>query len=497
MTMSRFKSRDWMAVVFYPLAVVLMEAFWVSPWLKWLGMWPAFRESRPVLSLGSVVLVLAVSLLVTRITIQRQWRTWVIQCAIIGGGLLIMLLVLGYEYADGYTFLSGGWFVHTAKVLGESLKNPGTIVAALPVMVYLCWRGIVLGQSTSYFKDIYRTFLLGMVALIALIVIWQISSASGTIEKPGSDLGVNVIAFFFFGLISIAVSHLYLMRSTMPREEAALTSVWRWLPIMLGVIGGVVLVGFGIASALSPEFFDSVGHGAGVFFGFLGKILNYLMVPFNYLADGIMWLLRWFLNLLRGSGQVLQNASGNVTQPFQNVATTKELPLWATQTIKWLVITIIIGLVIFILARAVSRFRARHAREEIEELRESLFSWKALRDDLKEMFGNMRFRRKEAAALKYNYDENPNRRLEIREIYRHLQWEAGKSGMARRRHETTEEYAGRLGRFVPEGNGPLHSLTDMYENVRYGENTVPDTQIDSANSLWQTLRGLLRKLRGD
>jgi hypothetical protein len=36
---------DWLATVIYPLAVVLMEVFWVYPWLVWLGTWPMFAES--------------------------------------------------------------------------------------------------------------------------------------------------------------------------------------------------------------------------------------------------------------------------------------------------------------------------------------------------------------------------------------------------------------------------------------------------------------------
>ena len=497
MTINTLKKFDWMAAVFYPLAVVLMEAFWVSPWLNWLGLWPMYRESRPILSLGTVVLVLAGALLVTRASTKLKIPMWGIQCIVIGGGLVAMLLVFGYEYADGYTFLSGGWFAHTGMVLGETLKNPGTIIAALPVFLYLWWRGINLGQSVTYFKDVYRTFLLGMVALIVLIIIWQISSSSGTFPSPGAGLGANVIAFFFFGLISIAVCQLYLMRSTMPREEAALTSIWRWMPIMLGVIGGVVLVGFGIASALSPAFFDSVGHGVGAIFHFLGKVIYILIIPLNYVADALMWVLRWLISLVRNT-QNQTETSGNMSMPDWGKVTTKEIsPAW-TSAIRWAVIVIVVAAVIFILAKAVSRFRAKRAREEIEEIRESLFSWKGLRDDLKLFFNMMgqRFKRKETAIDLRRFDENATGRMDIREIYRHLQWEAGKSGIPRRRHETTDEYAGRLQRYAPDSTVPVDDITRMYKHVRYGETSVPESHVDNANSLWQTLKGLLRKMRG-
>ncbi len=498
MVMNRLRSFDWLAVVFYPLAVILMEAFWVSPWLGWLGVWPVFDEPRPALNLASVIIVLIVSLLVTRLLLKQKLPMRSIQSIIIGCGLITMLLVLGVEYADGYGFLSGRWFVHVGQILGATFTHASTIVIALPAMLYLWWRGIILGQSTSYFKDIYRSFLLGMAALIVLIILWQISSASGTFPKPGPGIGLNVIAFFFFGLMAIAICHLYLMRSAMPREEAALTSIRRWLPIMLGVIGGMVLIGFGVASIFSAEFFENVGHGAGIVFDFLGKIFNYILIPFNYLFEGIFWLLRFFLSLIRGNQPGQPGGTGNMTLPEFPAVTPKEWSPAVTETIKWLAIAVVVAIIIFILAKAISRFRARRVEEEIEEIHESLWSWRGLRDDLRLFFGMMgqKFKRKQEAPPGYQINENAMGRLDIREIFRHLQWEAGRSGMSRRRHETASEYTSRLQRLVPDSGEPLKRLTDLYADVRYGEISVPEAQVDNANSLWQTLRELLQKLRG-
>ena len=495
-----FGNFDWLAVVIYPLAVLLMEVFWVYPWLVWLGNWPMFAEKRPVLSLASVIITLAISLLVTRMVLRKKrWSLLRSQFVIIGGGVVAILLVLGADYSAGYGFLSGRWFAHTGQALGTTFDNPQTIVLALPVLIYLWWRGIILGQTTSYFRDIYRTFILGMAALILLIIIWQISSASGDFVRPGTEIGLNVIAFFFFGLMAIAICHLYLMRSTMPREEAARTSVWRWLPIMLGVIGGMVLVGLGMASIFSPELFESIGHGFRAVTDFFSKMLNYILVPFSYIFDFIFWILRFLLNLLRGDPIQQEGATGNMTNPNWPEVAPKEMPPWVTEAIKWFVVALIIGVVIFILAKAISRYRERHALEDIDESNESLFSWRGLRDDLKELLGMLgnRFKKKPSAIPQYRFDENETKRLQIREIYRHLQWEAGRSGIPRRRHETADEYANHLKREVPDSSMPLDDITRTYESVRYGENIVPEEQVENANRLWTTLRGLLRKLRGD
>jgi hypothetical protein len=488
-------SFDWVATVIYPLAVILMEVFWVYPWLAWLGSWPMFTAQRPVLNLASVAIVLTASLLVTRLTIRREWPLWSIRSVIVGGGLVVILLVLAVEYRAGYGFLSGQWFGHIYQALGTALVSPQTVVMAIPVLLYLWWRGMILGQTTSYFRDIYRTFILGMVFLIILIIAWHISSSSEHFTEPGTDIGWYIMAFFFFGLISIAVCHLYLMRSSMPREETRLTSVWRSLPIMLGVIVVVVLVGFGVASIFSPDLYEGIGHAFNAIGGFLGKVLGYILIPIIYIVGWLVRFITYILSLFSGN-QEQQELSENGGMPEWGDITPANLPVWVTEGLKWLVVALIVALVLFILYKAVSRIRRRRLRDEIEEIHESLWSWKGLRDDLKGLFKNL-FKKKEAVPAAYRFDENVKGEMDIREIYRHLQWEGKRSGIPRRGHETTSEYASHLERDVPDSTVPVDDITRMYENVRYGEKAVPEEQVHKANSLWQTLKEILQKLRGD
>jgi hypothetical protein len=488
-------SFDWLATVLYPLAVVLMEVFWVYPWLVWLGSWPIFGGGRPVLSLASVVVTLAVSLLVTRLALRQAWSLGRLRAVIIGGGLVFILIVLGVDFRAGYGFLSGPWFAYLGRTLGAAFKSPGPIVPAIPVLLYLWWRGIVLGQTTSYFRDIYRTFILGMVALVVLIIFWQISATSERFTGPGGEIGLYVMGFFFFGLTAIALCHIYVMRRSMPREEAALTSMWRWLPIMLGVIGGMVLVGFGVASIFSPDIFDSIGRGLSAIGAFLGKAVTYILWPLFFVLEWLIRFVKYILSLLRGQSPPAENATLNQPQQMFPDVTPANIPPWVTEAIKWFVVALIVGLVLFILAKAVSRIRARRMRDEIEEIHESLFSWRGLRDDLKELLGMMggRFRRKPVGPG-YIFDEDAAG-MDIREIYKHVLWEGSRSGIARRRYETAAEYSARLGKNVPESGEPLDDITGLYQNVRYGDKKLPEAQVDSANSCWQKLRWLIRKVR--
>jgi hypothetical protein len=475
-----------------------MEAFWVSPWLNWLGVWPMFSEPRPVLSLASVIIVLLISLIAARLITKKDWPLRTMQLTIVGLGALTILFVLAVEYNDGYTFLSGGWFGHIGTMLGATFSHASTIVIALPVLIYLWWRGIRLGQTTSVFKSVYRSFLVGLVALIILIVLWQISSSSDRFQDAGQGLGWNVIAFFFFGLMAVAICHLYVMRRTMPKEEAAMTSIKRWLPVMLAVIGGMVIIGFGVASIFSPEFFNTIGNAVKTAGDALGTAFEFVLRLFNFVFEAILWILRWIISRLRTNPLEQEGESGNISaNPFGDV-TTSDLPTAVTETIKWTVLVLIIAAVIYILVRAVSRFRERSARDEIEEIHESLFSWRGLRKDLKELLNMMgkRFQRKEAASARYRFNENEQGMMDIREIYRHMQWEGNKSGIPRRRHETTGEYRSRMERRLSEGTEQLEDIVRSYDIVRYGDEKLIEKQYISTNNGWRVIRNMLWRLRG-
>jgi hypothetical protein len=493
----RFKNIDWLADLIYPLVLVLMETFWVYPWLVWLGNFPFYEQRRPALSLASVFIALIAATLAIRFFQRQKWTVRPVQTAIIACGLIAILLILGSEYNAGYGYLGGKWFVYIGQTFANIFSRPNTIIIALPALLYLWWRGINLGQMTFNSKNIYRSFLVGIAAIIVLIILWQISSSSGEFPKPGTSVGFDVLAVFFFGLLAIAISHLYNMRSTMPKEEAGLTSVWRWMPMMLTVIGGMVIVVFAVAGIFSPGFFTSIGHIVSVAWNFLSKILDYVIAPFNFIFEAIIWILRWLIARIPKGEPMTQNSNNSSLQDIFGETETAELSPGLILALKWLMLAAIIAVVIIILAKAVSRFRSRRAEEEIEEIHESLFSWRGLRDDLKELFGQMgkKLQRKRPARGYFNDDETGI--MNVRETYRRILDDASRSGYNRSRHETPDEYSKRLKGLVPEGQEPLKQITEIYVDVRYGEIKPPEEKVEKANSLSQLLRNIFRGIRGE
>ncbi|MCX7911907.1 MAG: DUF4129 domain-containing protein [Dehalococcoidales bacterium] len=489
---ARQRPFDWMAQVIYPASVILMEIFWFYPWLIWMGNLPWFSPSRPVLGIGSVIIVIGLAFFLTRLIARKDWALSLTRTIIVAAGFIISFLVLAVDYRAGHGFLGGGWFQYVGRMLGNTFRTPSPIVVAIPVLIYLWWRGIVLGQTTTYFRDLYRRFVGGIVAFIVLFILWQITAGSGRMSPPGVTAGFYVMAFFFFGLLAIAVSHIYQMRRAMAKEGTALASVRRWLPIIVLVVGGMVLLGFAVASIFSPEVFASMRRGLDAFGSFLGKILGYVLMPLFFIFEWFFRILRYLLNLLRGE-QLQPESSDNMSAPLFPEVVTKELPTWATELLKWIALAVLAALVVYFLARAIARIRGRREEEEIEEIHESLFSWQNLRDDLRGLLNMVgeRFRRK---AAPFRLEESAGR-LNIREIYRHLLWEGALSGIARRRHETATEYSQRLEKALTEEPVALQVITELYISARYGERVLPEEKVDAANSFWQRLKAALRKLR--
>ena len=495
----RLANLNWMAVVLSPLAVILMEVLWVYPWLAWTGELPAFDWQRSPLSLASLIFLIGIPFSVTRFfPSQRQALRW-IRLSIV---LVTILIVVSVEYSAGFTPLSGQWFVHITQVFLDSFSHLHPITFALITSVYLCWRGIRLGHSSLYFNDIYHSFLVGLAALVLLIVVWTASLGVGSLESLASTVGLHVAGFFFFGLAALAMGNLEAIRRRMLREEMTPLSNRRWGAILFGVVGGIVLLGIGIASIFSPGFLALLMRGLSLIFDLLRQAVHYLLIPLNYLAQGLAYVVYFIINLIRG---------GEPLEPFETPAflNPEELPESAAyQTVgvdvalilKWVFFALVVIAVVFLFARTISRFRALRAEAEVEEISESLWSWQGFKADLR-LFFSMLFRRWRRKRMKpvpvspvpsWYVAEDVQGTLDVREIYRHLLWDASTFGITHRRHETPYEYARRLGQAVPDSSEQLGELTNLYIDVRYGDLEVENEKVEHANSLWRVLRRLLR-----
>ena len=503
----RLAGLNWVAAVLFPLAVVLVEVFWFYPWLVWLGKWQKLVWQRPPLSLVSLILLLGISFFVTRFLTSRRWPLAWIQLSIVACGLAAIFIVVRVEYTADLGLLSSQWFVHTARVFLDGFQHPHPMLIALPVGAYLWWRGISLGRSPLYSANIYRSFRVGIAALVVLMIVWRVSLGADSFESLAATVAPHVAAFFFFGLAALALGNLQAIQQKMPPEEPVRLSNRRWLPILFGIVSGIVLAGIGIASIFSPQFVSLLTRLFEPVLDFLRLVMHYLLIPLGYIAAGLFYVMRFIVNLIRG-GRTLEPFQTpeffrpeGLPEPAEALAISDIVIL----AIKWTLFAIAAVVVIFFLVRAISRYRSSRVKADIEQIDESLWSWELFTSDLRLFFSLLwqRLRRKRKQVIRgipvpgWFAADDVETTLGIREIYQHLLWQASYFGIARRRHETPYEYTSRLVQAVPDGSEQLGQLTDIYINVRYGDREAEDRQVTYANSLWRVLRRLLRRTEGD
>ena len=492
---------NWIATVVIPAAVVLMEVYWLYPWFLWMGEIDTLSTARAPLSIGGVIFLLGGGFVVTRYLLSREWSLNWVRWGVIVCGLLVVFTVIRSEYHAGYGLFDMQWFVHTVKILLDfSQFHP--LMIALPAGAYLWWRGIRRGRAPLYTSDIYRTFITGTISFVLLVIVWRVSLGAGSLEDLASTVAPHVAAFFFFALVSLALINLQSIRQKMTPEDVGPSFNRRWLPILILVVGSIVLIGIGVASIFSPEFMSFLSSLVGSIGDFFGTILGYIFIPLGFVAAALYWVGLFLVNLVRGKG-IPEFEGPDFGVGEEEVAeTTQGAPISEVVVLglKWALFVIVAIAIIYLLSRAITRFRVSRMKTDVTEVNESLWSWGGFVADvrlfLSSIWQRIWRRGKEITASKaapHRYlDKDEEGTMDIREIYRRLLWQASRFGMGRRGYETPYEYRVRLEQLVPDGQESLTEITDLYVNVRYGEMETQRRQVDRANRLWQSLKGILR-----
>ena len=349
----RLARLNWVAAVLFPLVAVLMEVFWIYPWLIWVGKWQVLGPNRPPLSLAALILLLGTSFFVTRFLTRQKWPLLWIQLGIAACGLVVIFIVVRVEYAAGTALLGSQWFLYTGRIILDFFRHPHPLLIALPLGAYLWWRGISLGRSPLIFSSIYRSFLVGIAALVVLIIVWRISLGVGSFESLASTVAPYVAAFFFVSLAALALGNLQAIQHRMPPEETVRLSNRRWLPILFGIVGGIVLAAIGIASIFSPEFLAFLTRLFDSILDLFRFVLHYLLIPLGYIAAGIFYVMQFLVNLIRGGRPLEPFRAPELFEPEEipQVNEAQGFSDIAILAIKWALFAIVAIVVVFLLVR--------------------------------------------------------------------------------------------------------------------------------------------------
>ena len=490
-----------------PLSAILMEVFWGYPWLIWTGKWETLHWEVPPLSGFAVLCLVGISFLVTRLLIDRSWLPLVKRMIIAGIGLCVVFLIIRIEYGEGYELFSGTWFVDMGKTILNSFSNFNSIVLALPAAAYFWWRGMLLGRKREY-NYIRSNVIFGAGSFVVLGMVWWATMGMSTFREMANAIGIYVAAFFFFGLMSAALNNLLNVQKRMKVEETQTISYGRWIPLVAVLMGIVIAIGGLIASITSLNIADYIkrfwsmisSFMQTVIFPFLAIIFKYILMPFEWIAQNIFeWLLRTFgTKPLQPQGE---EDAGDLQPEILPGITPEE---WLT-IIKWALFIIVVIVVTILIARSVEKNRRRQTERgpELEESRESLWSWRLVFIGFVQFFIRIfrHFLPKKvdkkviSGTLSSSYTMPSATTLKIREVFKHLLRDASKAGIGRRRNETPYEYTKRFVKEIPDATIPMRELTELYVNVRYSDTDARNDQIIHANSLWNQIKEQLKRLK--
>jgi hypothetical protein len=481
-----------------------MEVLWVYSWLLWIpeyGKWPFGSVHRLPLTIVSLIFLFSTTYFITSILLKQKWRLALIRLIIVAYCLAAIFLVLRIEYTAGYGLLDSQWFNYIGEKIINGFSGLLSLVIALIIGAGICWRGIKWGNSYFDFDDIYRTFLIGLWAQVLLAIVWVISLGTDSMASLASSTGVYVAGYFFFGLSALAMSNLRtIQKKLVAREGAGTVLTRRWLAILFGVIGIMVVFGMVFSAIFSADVWTFLGQSLTSVADWLLQGLEYLLLPFGFIVEGIIYLFKLVVQLIpRGEKYEPGELEQFGPSRFElEKAIPSGLSPAAELAIKWAFIAIILGLLIFLLTIAVRRVMSNRETKHIEQIDESVWTWEIFLNDLR-LFFNMLFKRtkhpKIIPVTSRNYIEETEDNLNIREIYQRLLYETSQIKIKRQLYETPYEYAVRFSHTVPEVREYLSDLTDIYVNVRYSNIEAEPKKIDFAKNIWTTLKNLLRKLQ--
>lgn len=388
------------------------------------------RSSRPTQLLGLLVILLA-----SKVQIAGEWMPWR------GWGLLV-----------------------------ESDRLQLVYVAFL-VSLWCWWRGMgLLDRDHGMLVQVLRRYVVSVTIVACLATLLGVIGGSGLQQEP--RLALVVVAMLGLGLISLVLARIIADGDIAQAGE-------RWRAVRSGLMATLTILAVGIAllAFVSTPAADVLRAVLVVLVGLAALVLSPLIWLVFTLAEGFVQLLL----MLVGRPQ----APPVQTQPTP----TAEEAVMSDQIIRIVAaipVYIVALLPLVALVIAVLLFQRRRAAPLAvsEEEHESLFSWRGLGRDLRELF-HRRAPEGLRGALKALLGNDPVIRIRRRYIQALLVGEARER--ARRPNQTPAEYGPILTEAIGGRPAAIQNLTAVYQRARYAPETATPADASAADAAWKQL----------
>ena len=353
------------------------------------------------------------------------------------------------------------------------------VFLTLAFLVTLWWRGSTLAQDDMTLDTVRGAFRWGLVVVIAAVLVDSLGSA---------DIvnGYLILGFFGAGLIGLSLA-----RFSWEAGESQLMSINWWVPI--GVATAAVLALGLLISALGLGGLDDVTrlvlrvvHTIGLW------VLQPLLLALGYLVGLLALLVLWIAGFFDGGDlRGMMEAQEQILQfqeDMREQAGEGGPPGALVAALKWLGFLTAAAFSGWLLYRLFGFRRKWRREEEVEETRESLFSWGRANQDLSSLISDWWNRLVNVAERKKGTTEDPRN---PREYYHGLLTVAAGLNLPRREWQTPREHESTLKGVLPAE--PVAHIVDCFQLDHYGHVAAEQVELDRLKQDWADINEFLWK----
>lgn len=467
------------------LLILIGEAAWIYPWVLALGMW--FGEDRkPILPFSFVFTFLMLAALGSHLLAftTRRFRRARVLLVLLG---VTAACLVGLGQLPAFR-VESHWVEVWNQLAQPSFEKQVAMAAAL--VIFLWWRGITVGRSQPNLSSVQHEFRMGILALAGLLVVVRavVAMAGEAFAPPAGSLILAALLVVFVGLVGTPLARIVdESERTRQQDVPSLAPRGPWLAMLLGVVSTILLVTLLLAQLLTFERISFVLAPLWEAVGAVVQTLVYIVsLPSGLLVEAIIYLIRLLLSLARflpSLGRPQTEAKAPDLTWLQELRPHEQPGVIAPQLLLDLKVVLAVGLgvaVIWGLLRAVSRLADRWQQDEVEEIRDFVWSWPGLKAVWSWLLAQFHPSRPGPALVRRERPEDMSMAQSVRELYRAFLALGAAVGRARRPVETPLEYERRLNGDDPlPGGDEVRSITDSYIQARYAPpaSKTPDLQL--------------------
>ncbi len=368
---------------------------------------------------------------------------------------------------------TGSGYLPVETLISGDVDSTVAIVGTSMFLIIVWWRGAGVAKEDITLDAVRSAFLWGLGVLFATALV------DSMVEERVVN-GFLVVGFFAVGLLGLSLARF----SSESGETHVMSREWV-MPIVVSV-AAVIFLGL-VISAIGLGGLDDVTRATLRFGGTAGFwVLRPVLLLMGLFAGVIVGLANWLSGMFGGGDfTALLNAQDQLDEFHRRLRDQREEKEASTALItalKWFALIVaasIAGWVVYRLFRS-RRFMSREG--DVEETRESLFTWRRANDDVSGMLAAWW---KRMFPVQENRPDGGKEPASPREFYHGFLGLAARLGRPRRDWETPNEHQRGLWGLLP--TDPVYRIVQRFQRSHYGRSESDDTGMEGLRQDWKEI----------